>query len=56
MRSKGEYYFVSIVDKQTKSVQDFTVSFNTYNSLSVGDSYKEQFYKGGLGIPYQWRK
>jgi hypothetical protein len=51
---RGKTYFIKIVDKKTKTEEAFTVDFDRYNSLSVGDVYKEKFYKGGFGIPYRW--
>jgi hypothetical protein len=51
---KYKTYFIKIIDNKTKSEEAFHVSFDIYNRLSVGDVYKEQYYKGGFGIPYRW--
>ena len=53
---KSEAYLIRIIDKQTYDEEILRVSPYIYSSLSVGDTYKEQFYKGGFGIPYRWRK
>jgi hypothetical protein len=52
----GEIYIIKIIDNKTESEEAFHVSFYMYNRLSVGDIYKEQYYKGGFGIPYRWWK
>jgi hypothetical protein len=53
--SKGTSYYIRLIDKQTNKEVDFLVDLETYNSTSIGGIYREQFYKGGLGVPFKWR-
>jgi hypothetical protein len=54
MYKGGKTYYIIIIDNKTKSIEEFNVRHDTFNNLLVGNTYKEQYYKGGLGIPYRW--
>ena len=56
--SKGRYYWsyhIGIRNENTSEIVTLNCSKKFYDSVSEGVYISDQYYMGGLGLPYRWK-